>query len=117
MLEDDVGRVAEEFLDPLREPERDLEARLLLVGGLAALAHHPGELPTVDVVDGAEALDELTLLCGGHDADARRARRRADLRREHAQSAGGAPDQHALPRLQFAARQQHPVGGEVHEPV
>src|SRR3954452_23845874 len=62
VLEHDVGWVAAEQLgDVLREPARLLEARLLLVGGLAAAAHHPRELVAVDVGDGTELLDELAL--------------------------------------------------------
>ena len=38
-----------------------------------ARAHHPGELVAVDVVDGAEPLDQLALLRRGDDADAVRA--------------------------------------------
>ncbi len=93
------------------------EARLLLFWALAALAHHAGELGPVDVVDGAEALDQLALLGRGDDADAVGARRGAQLRREHAETARGAPDQDPLAGLQFAARDQHAVGGEVDEAV
>ena len=42
---------------------------------------------------------------------------RAELRGEHAEPAGGAPDQHAVAGLDVALRDQHPVGGEVDEPV
>src|ERR1700691_1264603 len=62
MLEDDVGSVAEDLLDALGEAEGDLEAGLLLLGRLAALAHHARELAPVDVIDGAQALDQLALL-------------------------------------------------------
>ena len=62
VLEEDVGRRAEQLLDALRERARDLEALLLLLGRLAAAAHHPRELVAVDVVDGAELLDELALV-------------------------------------------------------
>src|ERR671936_389698 len=40
VLEDDVGRVAEDVLHALGELARDREARLLLLGRLAAAAHH-----------------------------------------------------------------------------
>ena len=50
------------------------EALLLLVLGLAALAHHARELVAVDEVLRAELLDQLALLVGGHDADASRRR-------------------------------------------
>ncbi len=46
-----------------------------------------------------------------------RARGGAQLRGEHAQPAGGAPDQHVRAGLQLAAGDQHAVGGEVHEAV
>ena len=101
----------------LAEPPRLLEARLLLVGVLAAPAHHPGELAAVDVADGAELLDQLALLVGGDDADRVGAGQRAQLGGEHAQAAGGAPDQDLVAGLQLAAVDQHPVGGEVGQPV
>ena len=69
MLEDDVGRLAEDLLDRLAEAARLLEAGLLLLGRLVAAAHHPGELVAVDVADGAELLDQLALLLAGDDAD------------------------------------------------
>ena len=49
-------------LTRLAKPRETLEALALLLGRLAALAHHARELGAVDVVDGAEALDELALL-------------------------------------------------------
>ena len=101
----------------LAKPRETLEARLLLLGALAALAHHPRELVAVDVVDGAEALDQLALLGGGDDADAVRAGGGAELRGEHAEAAGGAPDQHVAAGLELAAGDQHAVGGEVDEAV
>src|SRR4051812_43595174 len=117
VLEDDVGRVAEDLLDALGERARDLEALLLLVGRLAALAHHPGELVAVDVVHRPQLLHQLALVGAGHDADRVGARHRAALGREHAEPAGAAPDQHALAGLELALADQHPVGGEVDEPV
>ena len=45
------------------------------------------------------------------------ARQRAQLGGEHAEAAGSAPDQHALPGLEVAAVDQHPVGGEVRQAV
>ena len=117
MLEDDVGRVAEDLLHALRELARDLEARLLLVGRLAALPHHPGELGAVDVVHRAELLHELALLGARDDAHGVGARHRAELGGEHAEPAGGAPDQHAVAGLEVALREQHAVRGEVDEPV
>ena len=101
----------------LAEPPRLLEAGALLLGGLAAAAHHPRELGAVDVADGAELLDQLALLLARDDADGVGAGQRAQLGREHAEAAGGAPDQHAVAGLQVAAVDQHPVGGEVREPV
>ncbi len=86
------------------EVARDAEAGLLLIGRLSACAHHPRELRPVDVVDGAEALDELALLRGGDDAHAVRTRGRAELGREHAEAAGGAPDQDIVAGLQVATR-------------
>ena len=117
MLEDDVGRAAEDLLDRLAEAPRLLEARRLLLGGLAAAAHHPGELGAVDVADGAELLDQLALLLAGDDADGVGAGQRAQLGGEHAEAAGGAPDQHPVAGLQLAAVDQHPVGGEVGQAV
>ena len=117
MLEDDVRRPAEQVLDGLAEPPRLLEARPLLLGGLAAAAHHARELGAVDVADRAELLDQLALLLAGDDADGVGAGQRAQLRREHAEAAGGAPDQDAVAGLQLAAVDQHPVGGEVRQPV
>ena len=117
VLEDDVGRVAEDLLHALRELARDLEARLLLVGRLVAGAHHPLELVAVDVVHRAELLHELSLVGARDHADSVGAGQRADLRREHAEPAGGAPDQHAVAGLDVAAGDQHAVGREVDEPV
>ena len=77
----------------------------------------PVNSAAVDVVDGAEPLDQLALLRGGDDADAVRAGGGAELRGEHAEPAGRPPDQHVLAGLQVAAGDQHAVGGEVHEPV
>ena len=104
-------------LTRLAKPARDLEALGLLFGRLAALAHHPRELVAVDVVLGAEALDQLALLGRGDDPHAARAGGLADLRGEHPEAARGAPDQDVVAGLQFAAGHQHPPGGEVHEPV
>ena len=77
----------------------------------------PAELRAVDVADGAELLDQLALLVAGDDADGVGAGERAQLGGEHAQAAGGAPDQDLVAGLQVAAVDQHPVGGEVGEPV
>src|SRR3954466_2897433 len=74
VLEHDVGRPAEDLLDGLAEAARLLEARLLLVGRLAALAHHALVLVAVDPAGPAEPLDELALLRRGDDADRLRAR-------------------------------------------
>ena len=87
------------------------------LGGLVAAAHHPGELRAVDVPDRAELLDQLALLLAGDDADRVGARELAQLRREHAEAAGGAPDQHAMTGLELAAVDQHPVRGEVRQAV
>ena len=73
MLEHDVGLSAELLGHGLAEAARLLEARLLLVGVLVAAAHHARELVAVDVVDGAELLDQLALLGAGHDPDGVRA--------------------------------------------
>src|SRR3954453_4776173 len=117
VLEHDVGRVAEQLGDVLREPARLLEARLLLVRRLAAAAHHPGELVAVDVGDGAELLDELALLRRGHDADRVGARELAELDGEDADGAGRAPDEDLVTRLDLRPVDQHPVGREVREAV
>jgi hypothetical protein len=84
---------------------------------LAALAHHAGELVAVDVVHRAELLDQLALLRRRHDPDRVGARGLAELRREDAEPAGGAPDEHVMARLEPAAVDEHAVGGEVGEPV
>src|SRR4029079_10893627 len=94
VLEHDVGRAAELLLDRLAEAARLLEARLLLLGRLVAAAHHAGELGAVDVVDGAELLDQLALLAAGTHPDRVRTGERAQLVSEHAEAAGAAPDQH-----------------------
>ena len=104
-------------LDALAEVARDGEARLLLLGRLAAAAHHAGELVAVDEALGAELLDERALLRRGDDADAVGAGGAAQLRGEDAQAAGGAPDEHALAGLQLRAVHEHAVGGEVRQPV
>ena len=117
MLEDDVGGVAEDLLDSLGEAARDLEALLLLFGRLFAGAHHPRELVAVDVADGSELFDQRALLVGGDDAHGVGPGGCAELRREHAEAAGGAPDQDVVARLQLALVHQHPEGGEVGEPV
>ncbi len=41
----------------------------------------------------------------------------AELGGEDAEPAGGAPDQDVVPRLELALVDQHPVGGEVGQPV
>src|SRR5208283_5395595 len=107
VLEDDVGGVPEDLLDALGEFARDAEAGLLLLGCLTAAAHHARELVAVDVVAGAEALDELALLGVGDHAHAVGSRGGAQLRGKDAEAAGGAPDQHALARLEVAAGDQH----------
>ena len=98
---------------------RGLEA-LLVGGGVGEVLvgpHHLAELVAVDVVDGAELLDELALLRRGDDPDRVGARRLAELGREDAEAAGGAPDQDVVAGLQLALVDQHPVGGEVGEAV
>src|SRR3954467_3882865 len=65
VLEHDVRLAAELLRHRLAEAPRLLEARLLLVGVLVAAAHHAGELAAVDVVAGAERLDQLALPGGG----------------------------------------------------
>jgi hypothetical protein len=117
VLEDDVGRLAEDLLHALGEVARDGEARLLLVGRLVAAAHHAGELAAVDEALGAELLHKRSLLGAGHHADRLGAGGAAQLRGEHAQPAGRSPDEDLVARLQPRAVQQHPVGGEVREPV
>src|SRR4051794_11137965 len=117
VLEDDVGVGAEDLADALAEAARLLEARLLLLRRLLAGAHHARELAAVDVVDGAELLDQRALLVAVDHADALRARGLADLRGEDAEAAGGAPDQDLLAGLQVAARDQHAPGREVREAV
>src|SRR6185437_1723970 len=92
----------------LAEAPRLLEARLLLLRRLAALAHHPRELVAVDVAVGAELLAQLALLVRGHDAHALRARELAELDGEHAEPAGRAPDQDLVAGLHLALVDQHP---------
>ena len=111
------GARAELLLDELAEAARLLEARLLLVGRLAAAAHHARELVAVDDVAGAELAAQVGLLGGRDDADAVGAGEAAELEREHAEAAGGAPDEHAVAGLQLGLADQHPVGGEVGQPV
>ena len=84
---------------------------------LAAAAHHPVELVAVDVVDGAERLDQLALLGRGDDADRVGAGEPAELGGEHAEAARGAPDQHAVALLQARLVDEHAVGGEERQPV
>ena len=119
VLEDDVGGVAEDSLQLLGELPRGAEA--LLVGGrvgeVGVVAHHLAEFVAVDVVDGAELLDQLALLVGGDDADRVGAGRLAELDREDSETAGGAPDEDVVAGLQLALVHQHPVGGEVGQPV
>ena len=117
MLEDDVRRAAELCLDGLAEAPGLLEAGPLLVGGLAAAAHHSAELGAVDVAGRAELLDQLALLVAGDHADRVGAADRAQLGGEHAEAAGGAPDQDPVAGLEPAAVDQHPVGGEVGQAV
>ena len=104
-------------VDRLAEAPRLLEARLLLVGRLAAAAHHPGELVAVDVVARRRAAHSSPFSARGDDADARRRRRARRAGGEHAEAAGGAPDQHAVALLQPAWSIEHPVGGEEGQPV
>ena len=101
----------------LGELARDGEARLLLLGRLAAAAHHPGEVAAVDEAARAELLDQRALLGRGHDADALGAGGGAQLGGEDAEAAGGAPDQHAVAGLQLHPVDQHAVGGEVGQAV
>ncbi len=101
----------------LQKRRDSLKRAFSCVGGLAALAHHAVVLAAVDVADGAELLDQLALLLGGDDADGVGAGQRAQLGGEHAQAAGGAPDEDPVAGLQLAAVDQHPVGGEVGQPV
>ena len=103
--------------NPREALKRSLSAAGVGGGVVGVGAHHLAELAAVDVVDGAELLDQLALLVGGDDADRVRARGLAELGREHAEPAGGAPDQHVVAGLELAAVEQHPVGGEVGEPV
>src|SRR3954451_10290615 len=117
VLEDDVGRVAQDLLDGLAEAPRLLEARLLLLGRLAAAAHHPRVLAAVDVADGAQLLDQLALLVAVDHPDALGARCLADLGGEDAQATRRAPDQDLLAGLQVAAGHEHAPGGEVDEVV
>ena len=81
VLEDDVGRVAEDLLDALGEARATLKRAFSSSGVSPPRAHHARELVAVDVVDGAELLDELALLVGGDDADALGAGGLAELRR------------------------------------
>ena len=99
---------------------REALKRSLSAAGSARFSsrpHHLAELVAVDVVDGAELLDQLALLGRGDDADRVGAGRLAELGREDAEAAGGAPDQDVVAGLQLALVDQHPVGGEVGEPV
>ena len=70
VLEDDVGRGAQDLSDRLGEAAGLREACLFLLGALSALSHHPGVLAAVDVAGGAELRHQLALLFGGDDADA-----------------------------------------------
>ena len=60
---------------------------------------------------------QLALGRGGDDADAVRAGEPAELDREHAEPAGGAPDQHPVAGLDPRLVDQHPVGREVGQAV
>jgi hypothetical protein len=71
----------------------------------------------MDVPGGAELLDQLALRLTGDDADGLGAGETAQLGREHAKPAGGAPDQDTMAGLELAAIDQHPVCGEVRQPV
>ncbi len=82
-----------------------------------APAHHPLELGPVDVVHRAQLLHQLALLGRGDHAHGVGPGDLAELGGEHAQAAGGPPDQHGLAGLELHAGDEHPVGGEVHEPV
>ena len=104
-------------LTRLSKSPHHLEARLLLLGRLAAAAHHPGELVAVDEALRAELLDQRALLVARDDADAVGAGQRAELGREHAEAAGGAPDEDLVAGLQVALVHEHPVGGEVRQAV
>ena len=113
------GAVAEDLFDPVGEAAGGAEALLVgrRVGEVGVGPHHVAEFGAVDVVDGAELLDQLALLVAGDDAYRVRARRFAELHGEDAEAAGRAPDQDVVARLQLALVHQHPVGGEVGEPV
>ena len=101
----------------LQKRARLLEARLLLLRRLAALAHHARELVAVDEAAGAELAAELALLARGDDADRLGAGELGELEREHAEAAGRAPHEHAVAGLQLGLVHQHAVGGEVREAV
>src|SRR5215203_4875144 len=58
VLEDDVGAVAQQRPDALGEVAADRGARALLLGGLAAAAHHARELRAVDPALDAELLEQ-----------------------------------------------------------
>ena len=106
-------------LTRLAKPREALKRSLSAAGSarFSVGPHHLAELVAVDVVDGAELLDQLALLVGGDDADRVGAGRLAELHGEDAEAAGGAPDQDVVAGLQLALVDQHPVGGEVGEPV
>jgi hypothetical protein len=117
VLEDDVGRVAEDFPDPLGKGAGGLEPLPLLLLALAAAAHHPRELGAIDVAGGAELDCELALGGGRDDSDRGGSSLPAELRGEDAEPAGPAPDQHPVTGSQAALVDEHPVGGEVGHPV
>ena len=106
-------------LTRLAKPREALKRSLSAAGSarFSVGPHHLAELVAVDVVDGAELLDQLALLVGGDDADRVGAGRLAELHGEDAEAAGGAPDQDVVAGLQLALVDQHPVGGEVGEAV
>ena len=102
MLEDDVGRVAKDLLDPLREAAGPLKRAFSSSGDSPPFRIIAGELVAVDVVDRAELLHQLALLRRGDDADRVGAGRLAQLRREDAEPAGSPPVS-TVARLDLAA--------------
>src|SRR5690606_20647894 len=117
VLEDDVGVApAGELADTLAHP-LDLLQTVLRLGG--RLVRTPGdlELAAIDGGEGAEPPHQLRLLLAGDDGDGVGAHHLAELHREDAQAAGGAPDQHHVARLHLGAVDEHAVGGEVGQPV
>ena len=100
-----------------RGPHRLAEALDLVEDALAGVRVGQRELAAVDDGGGAQLADQLDLVVGGDNGDGVGPEQRAQLHRERAQPAAGAPHQHVVAGLDAGLVDQHPVGGEVGEPV